>query len=407
MFNKANSDKASYVWLLTILIGIPQLAAGAFAPLLPDIALKLELSEKMTQSTVSIYFLGFALGVLYWGLLSDKLGRRKTMLLAVLVFAIASLGCAFAEDINWLLAFRFFNGFGASLGALTTTLVRDSFTDTKQRNKVMSSIAITVAYFPAIGSMVGGYLVNYISWGAAFWFLTTLGLVVFVICFFVLPETADLKELVKEKTPLSSVFIKILKDSRVINCAIIIGGFNAILFGANSELSFIFQNILGVSASNFGYFGVFVAIACSFGSMWARKLSQANEHSTRIIFFSSGLLTCGSFMLGFLSYIGAISAYSFLQSIIIYLLCFSFILFAFGMAIPIALSYSLASYQKVQGKAGAIFGFLFYIINSIFLEFLRALHNDDFYGLPIFLMFSSLVLLYCSRDMYLKVISKK
>ena len=90
------------VLLLLSFIGLPQFSAGMISPALPIITNSLNIEANLAQLTVSIYFLGFALGVLFWGILADKIGRRHSILMGVFVFIISCIGCAISYDIYWL-----------------------------------------------------------------------------------------------------------------------------------------------------------------------------------------------------------------------------------------------------------------------------------------------------------------
>ncbi len=80
------------VALLIALVGFPQISETIYTPALPNVANGLQASAYMVETTLSIYFLGFALGVLLWGTISDWSGRRKAMLMGIIIYGIGTLG---------------------------------------------------------------------------------------------------------------------------------------------------------------------------------------------------------------------------------------------------------------------------------------------------------------------------
>lgn len=99
--------------LMIVLVAFPQISETIYTPSLPDIAHALGASNSSVQLTLSIYFVGFALGVFCWGWLSDLTGRRPAMLCGLVVYGIGSLMCFYSESILLLLASRFIQAFGA------------------------------------------------------------------------------------------------------------------------------------------------------------------------------------------------------------------------------------------------------------------------------------------------------
>lgn len=88
--NTRKKSKLS-VGLLCLLIGFPQISESIFTPILPALSKALKVTDSNIQLTVSIYFIGFALGVLIWGILSDKYGRKPIMLMGILIYLLGNI----------------------------------------------------------------------------------------------------------------------------------------------------------------------------------------------------------------------------------------------------------------------------------------------------------------------------
>src|SRR5580692_6531866 len=150
-----NNKKKLSISLLIALVGFPQISETIYTPALPNVANGLQASAYMVEATLSIYFLGFALGVLLWGTISDWCGRRNAMLMGIIVYGIGTLGCANVGTIEALLAWRFLQAFGASVGSvLTQTILRDSYNG-EERTKLFSVMSGALAFSPAIGPVLG------------------------------------------------------------------------------------------------------------------------------------------------------------------------------------------------------------------------------------------------------------
>src|SRR5690349_2959410 len=91
--------------LMILLLGFPQIGETIYTPSLPDIARDLAASDFLTELTLGIFFAGFALGVLFWGVAADRKGRRKAMLWGLCLYIFASLGCCLSPSIEFLLVF--------------------------------------------------------------------------------------------------------------------------------------------------------------------------------------------------------------------------------------------------------------------------------------------------------------
>jgi len=130
--------------LIIVLVGFPQISESIFTPVLPMLSSNMNVSAATSQLTMSIYFIAFAIGVLFWGQLSDKIGRRKMMLWGIVVYLIGNLGLLFSPSFQLILSARFIQAFGASVGSVVTqTIMRESFpgvTETLDELNLASSV---------------------------------------------------------------------------------------------------------------------------------------------------------------------------------------------------------------------------------------------------------------------------
>jgi DHA1 family bicyclomycin/chloramphenicol resistance-like MFS transporter len=158
-------------------------------PAFPAISAQLHASPFAMQQTVSVYLIAYALMSLLHGPVSDALGRRRVILVGVVVFTLASVGCALSGSIEALLAFRALQGISAGAGLIVgRAIIRDCF-DGVEAQRLMSTVSMIFGIAPAIAPIVGGWVVAVAHWPMIFWLLATFAVLLCAACIAWLPET--------------------------------------------------------------------------------------------------------------------------------------------------------------------------------------------------------------------------
>ncbi|MEO7116798.1 MAG: multidrug effflux MFS transporter, partial [Caldimonas sp.] len=160
-----------------------------FLPAFTGIAKAIGATPVEMQQTLSAYLFGFAIMNLFHGALSDSFGRRPVVLSGLVVFTIASAGCALSQHIGTLVFFRALQGMSAGAGIVVSrAVIRDMFPPADAQ-RVMSQVTIYFGIAPAIAPMIGGFLFIHAGWHSIFWLLTAIGVVLFAANWKLLPET--------------------------------------------------------------------------------------------------------------------------------------------------------------------------------------------------------------------------
>ena len=180
-------------WALAVLLAVLGMlgpfSIDTYLPAFSGIAQSLGASPVQMQQTLSAYLFGFAFMSLFHGAISDSLGRRPVVLWGLAAFTLASAGCALSQSIGQLVFFRAMQGLCTGAGIVVArAVVRDMFSPT-QAQKVMSQITIYFGVAPAIAPIIGGWLFVNLNWHSIFWFLTTVGVVLWIGNYKLLPET--------------------------------------------------------------------------------------------------------------------------------------------------------------------------------------------------------------------------
>jgi len=175
--------------LLAGMSALGPFSIDTYLPSFHDISEKLGATPIQVQQTLSAYLAAFALMTLWHGALADRFGRRRVVLLALALFAIASGGCAFATRIEHLWFWRAMQGVTAGAGiVISRAIVRDLY-DGPPAQRLMSQITMMFALAPAIAPVIGGWLQTLFGWRSIFAFLVLSTAALWLACWKLLPET--------------------------------------------------------------------------------------------------------------------------------------------------------------------------------------------------------------------------
>lgn len=180
-------------WTLAFLLAclgmLGPFSIDTYLPAFTGIAKTIGATPVQMQQTLSAYLFGFAVMNLFHGSLSDSFGRRPVVLWGVALFTLASAGCALADSIGALVFFRALQGMSAGAGIVVSrAVIRDMFPPADAQ-RVMSQVTIYFGVAPAVAPMVGGFLFVNVGWHSIFWFLTAVGVALWIANYRLLPET--------------------------------------------------------------------------------------------------------------------------------------------------------------------------------------------------------------------------
>jgi DHA1 family bicyclomycin/chloramphenicol resistance-like MFS transporter len=240
--------------LLAALAMFGPFAIDTIFPAFPAIAAQMRASPLAMQQTISTYLIAYALMSLAHGPLSDALGRRRVILVGVVVFTLASIGCALSGTIQALLAFRALQGISAGAGLIVgRAIIRDCF-DGVEAQRLMSTVSMIFGVAPAIAPITGGWVVAVAHWSTIFWLLAVFALLLFFACLAWLPETHP-PERRSRLSPreLAATYRSIAKDRAFLPLALAgTLNFNAMWVYISSAPAFVL-GLLGLDTQHFAW----------------------------------------------------------------------------------------------------------------------------------------------------------
>lgn len=283
---------------IAILLGslalLGPLSVDAYLPAFASIQQSLHVGAVQVQYTLTAYLFSFALMSLWHGALSDAFGRRKVVLASLVLFALASLGCTFAQDIHWLSGFRILQGVSAGAGTVVgQAMIRDLY-EGASAARMLSLVSMIFSISPAFAPVLGGWIVTVFEWRAVFAFLTIYSVLLLWFCACYLPETLP-EELRQSLAPASLIrsYTKVFVSSGFQYGAGTIAFNFAGLFLYVAAAPVILGVHLGLGANQFSWQFVPMVGGIFLGSVAAARLSTKLSMQAQIGIGFAILLSAG------------------------------------------------------------------------------------------------------------------
>ncbi|MFL1528615.1 multidrug effflux MFS transporter [Pseudomonas sp. O230] len=241
------------ILILGALSAFGPLAIDFYLPAFPAMALAFGTDEQHVQLTLAAYFLGLSIGQLMYGPVADRFGRRIPLLAGVGLFTVASLACAYAPNLEWLLGARFVQALGGCAGMVISRAIVSDKCDAVGSAKVFSQLMLVMGLAPILAPMLGGLLVNTTGWQSIFLVLTGFSALAALAVALGLSESmpADVP-----RQPLSGAlrqYGRLLSDPVYLGHALTGGIAIAGMFAYIAGSPFVFIKLYGVPAEHFGW----------------------------------------------------------------------------------------------------------------------------------------------------------
>ncbi len=369
-----------FIFILAMLMSISPLAIDVYLPSFTQIANFYYTSIDQIEVTLSIYLLGFALGQLIVGPLSDRYGRKLFIFIGLGVYIAFSFLISQASSVEQLWVFRFFQAVGGGFAVVNTNaIVRDIYSG-KEAAKVFSIMSIIMMIAPMVAPFVGASILYFLSWQYIFIFLS---LYAALLLYFVLklPETSP-----KELGDFIHNYKRVLSDKKTL-LMMIAGGFaTSGMFIFITKASFIYMEYFKVDTQVFPFlFGANVITLMFFGRL---NITLLQKYTTK------GILSYAIIV----QFIAASFLYSFSGTDILALIVGFIMLYigVLGLIFGNVISLVLENFKDISATANAINGVIGFIIASLMGFISSFIHDGTLSSIFLFMMitsFSSLFLL--------------
>ncbi|WP_294960967.1 multidrug effflux MFS transporter [Sulfurimonas sp.] len=359
---KKTQNHMTLILLLATLSSVTPLAIDMYLPSIPNMAQVFGVQINKIELTVSIFLIFFAIGQLVGGILSDRIGRKKIVLLGMFGFSFSSFTLYFCTSLEVLYIFRATQAFFGAMSAVNASaIVRDLFHG-KEAAKIFSSISAIMMIAPMIAPALGSLVISFFSWNYIFLFLGIYSLIIFILMYVKLPITGF-----KSNIKIREAYKKVLTHKKAMGYILSLSFAFTGMFIFIEKSSFIYMEYFAL------FFGANVLMMIVLTRV-SIKLIQTIQTKTVLKLGIYLQVFSGIALVGF-SFEASI--YTIFASLVLYIGSLGFI---FGNAISLALD----SFKNDLGVANSVIGVVqFSIAGSI--GFLASLiHTNEL--TPIFLM---------------------
>ena len=336
------------LWLLAMITFSGTLAMHVFVPALPAAATDLGVGVATMQMTVSLYILGLALGQLFYGPVSDRFGRRVTLMVGMTLYTVAGGAAALAPGAGTLIAARLAQALGGCAGlVLARAIVRDVVAaDEAARRLALMNLMVTLG--PALAPLLGSALVLHLGWRSIFVLLTGLGVANLLLAWRLLPETAIIGRAI-DTAGLLRNYLRLLRSPAFLGYAIGGGCATTSMYAFIAVAPFVFAQQLHRPAYEVGPLLALLVLGVWIGSVLASRL-VGRVPLRRLLIGANALSVLAAFLLL------AVVLADRLSVAWVVLTMFLFTL-GVGTAAPAALAQALGVNPLVIGSASGLYGF--------------------------------------------------
>ncbi|MEC8849603.1 MAG: multidrug effflux MFS transporter [Polycyclovorans sp.] len=355
------------ILLLGAIIALAPMSIDLYLPALPTLQQALGGTAAQGQLTLSVYFLGLAMGQLIYGPVSDRIGRRKPLYFGLALYALAALGCTLATDINSLIALRFLQALGGCAGmVIVRAVVRDLYTP-QEMARVLSMLLLVMGVAPILAPLIGSWVFVAFGWQAVFGVLVAYGLACLIMAAKYLPETLARPGEALEFMRVLKGYGRLLRHRRFMGYALSGGIAQASLFAYIAVSSFVFIDFYALSPTQYGLlFGV-----NAFGLILGSQINNwmlTRYRAERVL--RSALIAYSSF--GVVLALVVITGLGGLPGVLIPLWC---CIASLGFTFPNSTAAAMAPFGDRAGMAAALLGTLQYGLAAIASGVVASLHD--------------------------------
>jgi MFS transporter, DHA1 family, multidrug resistance protein len=357
------------ICLLAFLVSFTSISVDLVTPSLPLLTKYFDASSGEVKLLVNAFFLGFAIAHLFWGVLSDRFGRRSILVIGLSLHFIATLACILSNDLNILLGFRFLQGVGgASCVILTRAVVRDIY-GAERATKAMATVILVFIPIPIITPILGGFLIMHFSWQSLFFIMALCGLLALILVLVLLAETAPIKSVSSKLDPDQRGFLPVIKNRFFMkNTLTNMFGFGALLICITNFPYFLYDNY-NFTPQQVGWFFALFDAALGLGVI-ALRVVVPRFGLKRTVYTGLYLIAFGWTALTLL-YVSDISQFMY-SAIAILMSCVGM-----GVVMTLTPGQAMVPFTANSGAASSLYGILQYGGSTLMVTMVNSFQGES------------------------------
>ncbi|PQQ24900.1 multidrug efflux MFS transporter EmrD [Photorhabdus hindustanensis] len=370
--------------LLTLiaLAAVGQMTQTIYVPVIADIAKDFNVSTGSVQRVMAAYLFSYGLSQLFYGPLSDQIGRRPVILAGMIIFLFATVCALFSPNLDVLVVASALQGLGTGVaGVMARTMPRDLYTGTALRY-ANSLLNMGILVSPLLAPMIGGVVAHFFGWRSCYLFLLLLciGVVYYVFC--KLPETRPQQT---EKRKMLTSFHQLLSNSSfTAYLVMLIGGLSGIaVFEACSGV--LMGGVLGLNSITVSILFILPIPAAFFGAWYAgregRTFYNLMWHSVVCCLLAGALMWLPGWF-------GVMNIWTLLVPAALFF-------FGAGMLFPLATTGAMEPFPYLAGAAGALVGGLQNVGSGLATWLSAMLPQNNQFSVGMLMFFTSVLILIC------------
>lgn len=346
-----NKGLIAFISLMNMFV---PLSTDMYLPALPSMSTFFTSSSSITNLTLSLFFLFYAAGILFWGPISDKYGRKPILLTGSTIYTICSIACALSFNIHFLILARIFQGIGAGgVTSISIAIIKDCFSG-KKRETILAVCQSFSGLAPLLAPLVGGIILRFSDWRGVFWALALISIINLILS--VLFQETLKDEERHTGTLLGSLrhLLIVGKNKGFIIPAIIFNLCALPFMGYIAVSSYIYEDYFGLSAQVYSYYYAANSLVCILGPFIYVKFFR---NSDKRILASTVLgipIVCGLLVMT----IGTIAPILFWLSFVFMALCYTIMR-------PLSVNLLLDQQKGDTGSVASLISALLTVMGSV------------------------------------------
>lgn len=348
---------AYMVVVLGLLTMFGPLSLDLYLPALPQLADDLATSASAAQLSITACLVGLALGQLVAGPLSDRLGRRRPLMVGLLAYVLASFACAFAPTVEVLVALRFVQGLAGAAGIVISRAIARDLYSGRALMIFFSRLLLIAGLAPVLAPIIGGQLSRIMDWRGIFLVLAGFGAVLFLAGWFGLRETLPpQRRVVGGFGRTLHGYNTLVHDRFFVGCALSSGLAGASMFAYIAGSTFVLQRIYGMSPQGFSLVFGCISLGLVAAAQGGARLALVWP-LTRVLALGLAINLTGATAL-LITVISGLPLAALIGSLVV-MVC------AVGVIFPTANALAMADYPDLAGTASSLQGLSQFVFGAI------------------------------------------